>query len=107
MSYWRLSVLPGFILLAGAIVALLARFVFSKTPMVGALADQVASYAFPVALVLAFVVYMWNLLAVLEWQRNPDAAACRHCGGPLGHIKDGRWGPYSKCFACGRNTPRT
>lgn len=28
---------------------------------------------------------------------------CPRCGGPLGHERDGRYGDYRQCLACGHN----
>jgi hypothetical protein len=37
-----------------------------------------------------------------QWQED-TSPGCMVCGGLLGRERDGRWGAYRKCLACGKN----
>jgi DNA-directed RNA polymerase subunit RPC12/RpoP len=37
-----------------------------------------------------------------QWQQGAGLR-CLNCGGPLGDLVDGRYGPYYKCLRCGTN----
>lgn len=52
------------------------------------------------AAVLLIAAPTWRLLC---WEQG-EGPMCHHCGGPLGHEIDGRYGPFRRCLACGGNT---
>lgn len=50
----------------------------------------------------------WGLLQLAAggyrvWQWHRGEGLLCECGGMLGSERDGRWGRYRKCMACGRN----
>jgi hypothetical protein len=50
----------------------------------------------------AFVYGGWVYYRFTQAEAG-DGPICTSCGGPLGHERDGRYGDYRKCLACGTN----
>jgi hypothetical protein len=92
--------LPGLgWMVAACLVAWWASGLLNNSMTVG-IADalswgSLAVVGWGVLLLLAASYRLWR------WQRG-DCPAC-DCGGLLGRERDGRYGPYRKCLACGRN----
>lgn len=104
----RLFAVP-MLLAGGSIVALwfFGWFIpgqFHDKPLLATLAEQSAQAAPWVAgaLWLASVAIaaaqghnLWR------WRRD-EAPSCHQCGGLMSSLRDGRYGLYSRCFACGK-----
>lgn len=51
---------------------------------------------------IAIVSLLWSSWRVYRACQGSDTTACEHCGMPTSH-KQGRYGPYFKCWNCGLN----
>jgi len=58
-----------------------------------------ASLVFAVGAVLWSAASVWKL--VQSYRGNGEL--CHQCGGPTSYIEKGRYGPYFKCWRCGKN----
>jgi len=104
MDRWDLQAIRVYaptvgLMLAGAasgvvVVKLAQSAVFSR---VAETFNWVPSLLFAAA--LAHLTWSsWRL-----WRAHNGVGRLCSCGGILGGEIDGRWGPYRKCLACGRN----
>jgi hypothetical protein len=57
------------------------------------------SLIFSVLLCLSF---LYSSYRYWKWDEGDDAEICRVCGGITAY-REGRFGPYYKCMACGKN----
>lgn len=91
----------GLALLAGVLWILSARV--AEQPILSAFASvlRLASTGMMAGAIFAGVA---GLIALLRWDRG-QTYVCT-CGGMLGFERDGRWGVFKRCLACGRNVAK-
>lgn len=71
------------------------------------LADMAIKYTYMLADILFGASVLWIFVASIRlyrWEQG-KGASCPSCGGMVTE-RDGRYGPYMKCLACGRNSKR-
>lgn len=93
-------------LIAGAIFGYLKIFVagtFAENSMLLGLAENVSSIAIWIALIpfaLGSVQLLERIQTLYLWHSN-ETHGCDFCGSPQDE-RTGRYGPYRKCFRCGK-----
>jgi hypothetical protein len=90
-----------------AVLVAAALLLASMTPQfqaiiyLAALADSIRYVSWALMAVAAYLAG-YNLFRVWRAQTGNDNDACEQCNMPTTH-KDGRYGPYFKCWSCGTN----
>lgn len=105
---FRLFALPLFLLVM-AVVTLwfLGWFVpgqFSASPFLAPLGQQAQRLALPICCVLtgaATIAATYQTVRVWLWTAG-KTDSCDNCGGMV-RYRNGRYGPYMRCLACGMN----
>ena len=54
--------------------------------------------------IIAVITMLWSTYRCITWCLGWHSFTCPHCDGIVSSTKFGRYGPYVKCLACGRNT---
>ena len=91
---------------AGAVYLYLKVFVvgsLSENSILVGLAENISSISIWIALVpfgLGLVQLLERIQLIYSWHSNKNRG-CDFCGGPQNE-KIGRFGPYRKCFRCGK-----
>jgi len=93
--------LPAIGFACGALIVELVAQNFSGHAMLAELAAGLTLIGAVLLLATAGAV-MVAVIRYWRWERG-DSIDCVRCGGLLGIERSGRWGPYRKCLACGRN----
>lgn len=97
------------ILLAPAVAALwffgfLVPSLFEGSPLLAPLGRQAQGFALSVFGVLVGAVILtaaYQGFRLWRWSAG-RADCCDNCGGMLSEPRDGRYGPYVRCLACGK-----
>lgn len=90
-------------LVAMAVATEFALGRLSDAPLFGAIAASIAWIPAGLCLAGAFAMLV-ALRRYWRWERGA-APTCSHCDGMLGFERNGRYGPYRRCLACGKNEP--
>lgn len=99
------------LLLIGSFLAMyiLGSFIsnqLSQTSLFLGIGDQTKSFAPTVGLILLGASLLWGLFSSFElwqWFNGRGGETCHNCGGMTVYHPNGRYGPYFKCMACGKN----
>jgi hypothetical protein len=96
----RLFGIPAIFIAAALFLAPIAAR-FEESPYLVGLADY-ARYACWLLAVAAVCSVGYNLFRVWRASIGKDDKSCLHCNMPTSH-KEGRYGPYFRCWNCGTN----
>jgi hypothetical protein len=104
----RLFAVPLILLLSAPVALwLLGSYIpseFAGKFIIDGLGQQAASLALPACWVLvglATVVAIYQSVRLWLWSSG-KTDSCHHCGGMIS-AREGRYGPYVRCLACGAN----
>lgn len=93
--------LPAMFLVAGGITVTWILPDSTSTPLLAGVLERVRWL--PLLLALAAALWsVWVGFRLWQWHRG-NALVCK-CGGLLGGEREGRFGPYRRCLACGQPT---
>jgi len=104
----KVFAIPFLLLLAALVVPwFLGHYVpslFNGSPYLSGLDQQVAGLAIPAFSLLAGAAILACLYQGFQlWRWNQGRTdSCDNCGGMVS-LRDGRYGPYYHCLACGKN----
>jgi TRAP-type C4-dicarboxylate transport system permease small subunit len=104
----RLYALP-ILLVFGALIALIVHNNFQvNTAQLNALSVvnnliYTGSWWASMVLLASFcITFLYSSFRLWQWDKGEDAETCHVCGG-MAIDKNGKYGPYYKCLACGTN----
>lgn len=105
MDRWTWMVLkacfPAIVVLAFSLLAGGLLLSAAKTPLLAEI-YAAASWVAAAGALLSLTMFGWVGVRLYRWEQGhgPD---CTGCAGLLGHERSGRYGPYRRCLACGKN----
>ena len=93
--------LPAMFLVAGGITVTWILPDSTSTPLLAGVLERVRW----LPLLLALAAALWSVWVGFRWWQwhRGNALVCK-CGGLLGGEREGRFGPYRRCLACGQPT---
>lgn len=98
--YMRALVPSGAVLMVSFILAWMLKDI-GASPLLAGLA-ALPLWVFLGGVLLASGLALEPLYRFWAWHRG-EGLMCPNCGGPLGDLKAGRYGPYYKCLCCSGN----
>jgi len=106
----RLFAPPVLIMIIGSVGLGFMGTLASKSQSAGALADLITTAIsmfslLPLAIIAWGILWLlWNLYRYWQWHEGKNQNVCPNCGGMITAPREGRYGEYVKCLACGKNT---
>ena len=107
---FKLYIFPALLLIGSLVVPYILNTVipnhFAATAMLSGIGKQTQSLAPMAGLILLGASLLWGLFSSFElwqWFKGTGGEICHNCGGMTSYHHKGRWGPYYKCMACGKN----
>jgi len=64
--------------------------------------DMISLWGSLLLLVLSCLTFLYSSFTYWKWYKGDETEVCHVCGGMITD-KDGKYGLYSKCLACGTN----
>lgn len=64
--------------------------------------DMISLWGSLILLVLCLITFLFSSFRYWKWYKGDESEVCHVCGGMITD-KDGKYGPYYKCLACGSN----
>lgn len=95
------ALVPSGLVLAFAVALALVLKQAGAFPFLATLAG-LAPWVFLAGIGLAALLASEPMYRFWQWERG-EGLRCPNCGGPLGDLTDGRYGPYHKCRCCSGN----
>ncbi len=107
---FKLYIFP-ILLLVGSLVVphILSTIIpnhLSQSTMLSGIGTQAKNLAPMAGLILLGSSLLWGLFSSFElwqWSKGRGGETCHNCGGMTVYHPNGRYGPYFKCMACGKN----
>lgn len=106
----KLYLFPILLLIGSLVIPFIFNTVvpnhFAQSTMLSGIGKQTQSIAPIAGLILLGASTLWTLFSSFElwqWFKGSGGETCHKCGGMTKYHPNGRWGPYYKCMACGKN----
>lgn len=90
---------PAAGLLAMALMLVVVASRIRQSPFLSAF-DSALQWATGATLLASFAAAVVGSVALWRWEQGRTHVCA--CGGMLGFEREGRWGPFKRCLACGR-----
>jgi len=107
---FKLYLFPIFLLIGSIVVPYILNNTipnhFADTPLFSGIGKQTQSIAPMAGLILFATSMLWGFFSSFElwqWFNRKGGEICHNCGGMTEYHSNGRYGPYYKCMACGKN----
>jgi hypothetical protein len=107
---FKLYAFPILLLVGSLIVPYILSTVipnhFAQSAILTGIGKQTQSIAPMAGLILLGASLLWGLFSSFElwqWTKGRGGETCHNCGGMTEYHPNGRYGPYFKCIACGKN----
>ena len=107
---FKLYVFPVLFLIGSIVVPYILNTAipnhFAQNAILNGIGKQTQSIAPMARLILLGASTLWTLFSSFElwkWFNGRGGETCHNCGGMTEYHPNGRYDPYYKCIACGKN----